>query len=185
MIFIPSNQTTIGLVQKCLMNANTDASSFNVNNERKENPINYTSEDRWCSAPTEEFKSEWWEVTFDHWIYPTNYSFSNNNNNVVPLGWVLQGKKKNQMWINLSVIDSSPIDNNQSEIFNITIDEGPFRTFRFLSSHNGFSGTFYHFCIYKFDLFGMAFHNFFHFSLFKKAYNRPLSLFLIATVKDT
>ena len=158
MLLIPHEEVTRGLIRELALSGVTRSSSVNERSERKENPINYTTGDRWCSGGVNEYDPEWWMVTFDYWIYPTNYSFSNNQNDCYPHGWTLQGKKQNK-WINLSTVTSSPIIEGQSHLFNIDIDDGPFQTFRFYSTHNGYSsGTkLYHFCIYKIDLFGLAF----------------------------
>ena len=162
MILIPQVKTNIGLIQQCNIHGVIKVSSTNFDNNRKENPINYTSTDRWCSNATGKNTEQWWKVTFDHWIYPTNYSISNNIYGVIPVAWKLQGKKKNNNWIDLSVIDQSPIHNNDFEVFTLDVDDGPFQTFRLISTENGINQETgeRHFCIYKFELFGMAFKNF-------------------------
>ena len=158
MLLIPQTPTTYGLIQKYKMHGVTSASSTNLEDWRTINPINYTTVDRWCSKSAGEFATSWWQVTLDYLIFPTNYSFSNSEF-VVPRAWTLQGKRKDDSWINLSVIDESPIGENASATFPIFITEdGPFQTFRFISSINSLhTENKYHFCIHKFDIFGLAF----------------------------
>ena len=172
MLLIPQKPTTQGLIQKCKMKGKTEASSTNEDENRKDNPINYESGDRWCCAPSGEFDTSWWKVTLDYWIYPTNYSILNSDFNVAPRAWTFQGKKrKNKEWINLSVVEHSTIEANSFGTLPITNDDGPFNTFRFISSLNSLhTGTNYHFCIYKFDIFGFAFRDFCKFSGKVKSY---------------
>ena len=176
MLFIPKTQTKIGLVQKCKMKGKTRCSSFNFGLSRKENPINYDSDDRWCSGPTGEFEPEWWEVTFDHWIYPTNYSFASNDHFVPPKAWTVQGKKKDRTWVNISTVTKFHIENNKFTVIQIDYDAGPFRTFRFISNQNKLSDKTFHFCIFKIDFFGIAFKNFCPISIFKRSYYQFINI---------
>ena len=121
MLLIPQTPTTYGLIQKYKMHGVTNASSTNLEDWRTINPINYTTVDRWCSESAGEFATSWWQVTLDYWIFPTNYSFSNSEFGVVPRAWTLQGKRKDDSWINLSVIDESPIGENASATLPILI----------------------------------------------------------------
>ena len=165
MLLIPQDNTTYGLIQKCNILGSTKVSSTNYlidHQERKDNPIKYTTGDRWCSEATNQHTPQWWKVKFNHWIYPTNYSISNNQMGLMPVGWKFQGKKKHHEWVDLSIIEHSTIPNNASSVFKLDIDEGPFRTFRLISTENGVNtetGDF-HFCIYKFELFGVAFRDY-------------------------
>ena len=158
MLLIPKSKTKIGLIQTLHIKGVTRAISTNYNDRRKEYPINYTSTDRWCSGSVEETEHAWWEVTFDHWIYPTNYTFQNNEHSVVPTKWRLEGKRKNE-WILLHEVTSSHIGNDDYDTFPIIVDDGPFQTFRFVSGKNAWSSNDegYFFCIYKIEFFGMAF----------------------------
>ena len=160
MILIPSTKTRNGLIYTYGFKGRTFASSTNLNYTRKENPILPNSKDRWCSEETGQYSVETWEVHLDHYIYITNYTFSNQNNHADthPLSWKLEGFKPTKGWETLSVIEDSPIGNGQYETYQ-TIHSGPYNIFRFSSIENGYDRVLhnYHFCIYKVDFFGAAF----------------------------
>ena len=180
MILIPESKTKTGLIQKLHINGVTSAISTNYNISRIKNPITYSSTDRWCSGPVDEYEPAWWQVTFDYWIYPSNYTFQNNDKNVIPTKWKLQAKKEKE-WITLHDQQSSEIPNDSYDTFKITNNDGPFRTFRFVSGKNTWSITdeSFNFCIYKIDFFGVAFKNLCPLSPYISQFKIQLNIYII------
>ena len=156
MLILPSDSEN-GLIYTLKINGKTHASSTNENKERHKNPIAYNVDDRWCSGPSEEEKSEWWEVELNHYIYPTNYSI-HNSYNLAPISWKLEGKY-NDEWKVLSEVINSNVGNNAIGLWEIRIYPGMyFNTFRFSSIKKPIDITtnYYHFCLQKIDFFGSA-----------------------------
>ena len=158
MVIIPDFPSTAGLVTRHHLKGTTYASSTNVNESRVNNPIITSSTDRWCSKPTRQNTSETWGVIFDHMIYITNYTITNQNWSAYPISWKVEGFSLQRGWETISTITNSDIGSNEYGTFP-TERPGPFQHFRFISIENGFDHIYknYHFCLYKVDFFGVAF----------------------------
>ena len=157
MIIIPQGNSLDGLIKGNHIKGQAYASSWNMLEDRINNPINPESTDRWCSYPTGEYDPEVWGVVFDHMIYITNYTLSSLLNPVF-VSWMLEGYSSSHNWETISIVNDWKPNSELIETFNVT-KSGPFNHFRFTSLHNGYDRFHdqYHFCIYKAEFFGAAF----------------------------
>ena len=159
-VVIPTTKSDKGLINLFSLTGTTSASSTHGNSNRTKNPINPKELDRWCSnSSRDKYGAEYWEVTFNQFIYITNYTILINQGYVLPISWKVDGKnnENSKGWITISTIREANLVTNSYETYNVS-NSGPFNVIRMTSLEMPLEvDNYYYFCLWKVDFFGASF----------------------------
>ena len=131
----------------------TVASSTNGLQNRTYNPIDFNSDDRWCSAALSIKSPQWWAFSLINYKVKISKYLVSAGTDHAPQQWQLEAFSDGE-WKLLQNISKSDLEVSQIKTFNIEQDIGYYSTFRLWSDQPTQLRANFHFCIMKFDMIG-------------------------------